>query len=121
MGENMIEQHEKILRKISNLLVEAGVSYSNNWRSYGINDTIKKENYLLSVDYDVPEYLYTEDGYYVIGGMSYSGNALEIFWELMYKNFDITEIKPKRDDSKISELEFQLCLSGPLLKLVDKT
>ena len=116
MTEN--PEHEKILNKMLEIERKAGVKCGYNWRLYGLNDSRKsKEGVVLEVDNNVIVYVYTPEGYYVFGGCSWSGDAMDKFWELMKETFILQEIKPKRDDSKVSQTQS----SGPWIKLEWRT
>lgn len=118
MNQKINPEHAKVLDKIVELKKKAGINCLYDWRSWGINPYGKsKEGIVLAVDYDVPEHVYTPEGYYVFGSTSWSGNAIENFWELMKETFDMTEIKPKRNDKETSEWDYQTQYSGPWLKL----
>ena len=119
MTEN--PEHEKILNKMLEIERKAGVKCGYNWRLYGLNSQKSKEGIVLEVDYNVIVYVYTPEGYYVFGGGSWSGNAMDKFWELMKETFIMQEIKPKRDDSKVSGWEYQVQSSGPWIKLEWRT
>ena len=114
----MNPDHERILDKIVELKRKAGIDCLYNWRSWGLNEYHKRsEGLVLVVDYDVPGNLYTPEGMYVFGSIAWSGDAMTKFWALMKENFKLTELRPKRDDAKISEWEFQTLPSGPELLL----
>lgn len=78
----------------------------------------------MDFDYGVPHYLYTSKGSYTILGSNSVGDTRK-FWRLLTQAFRVEVLVPKRDDTKFSEverleedLEFQLCTSGPYVKLM---
>ena len=121
MSQVIDPEHAKILDKIVELKKRAGINCLYDWRSWGINPYEKsKDGIVLAVDYGVPEHVYTPDGYYIFGSISWSGNALETFWKLMRETFELIEIKSKRNDKETSKWDIQTQYSGPWMKLIWK-
>lgn len=73
----------------------------------------------VDFDYGVPHEIYTPEGSYMILGSSVVGDTKK-FWDLFNQAFEITIVKPKRDDSKISGMEFQTQISGPVIRIREK-
>lgn len=63
--------------------------------------------------------MYTPDGYYMILGSSVVGDR-NMFWELLNQEFNVEILIPKRCDEKVSYLEFQLQVSGPRIRIIEK-
>jgi hypothetical protein len=110
-------EHKKILDKIRELYVEAGGEPYYKPEDWGLNEFGKsKRGVEISFDYGTPQDMLTPDGYYVILGSNRCGDLNE-FWELFTKEFEIEIVVPKRDDSKVSESEYQTCYSGPTVRI----
>lgn len=114
-------QHKKILNKIRELYIQSGGEPLYEPEDYGLNDYQKSNRgFEVDFDYGVPQNLYTPDGSYHILGSSVVGYTRK-FWQLFNQAFEVEIIRPKRDDKKISESEFQLQVSGPLVRIREKS
>jgi len=120
MKEEIKHEHKKILDKIRQLYIESGGKPLYEPEDFGLNPRDKSESGIeIDFDYGIPHNLYTSDGYYVILGSNVVGDTKK-FWELLNQEFEVEIVKPKRDDSKISGLEFQLQVSGPLVRIRER-
>ena len=113
-------EHKKILNKIRELYIQSGGEPLHSPEDYGLNKLLKSEKgFEVDFDYGVPHYLYTPDGSYMILGSNVVGDTKK-FWDLFNQAFHVEIIKPKRDDSKISTLEYQTQISGPVVRIREK-
>jgi hypothetical protein len=125
-AKNMFErkkikpEHKKILNKLRELYIQSGGKPLYEPEDFGLNELFKSEEGMeIDFDYGVPHELHTPDGSYMILGSNVVGDVKK-FWNLLDEAFDIEIIKPKRDDRKISELDLQLKLSGPIIRIREK-
>lgn len=113
-------EHKKILNKIRELYILSGGEPFHTPEDYGLNEIRKSgKGFEVDFDYGVPHDLYTPEGSYTILGSSRVGDTKK-FWKLFNEAFHVEIIKPKRDDTKISELEYQTQLSGPIVRIVEQ-
>jgi len=113
-------EHKKILNKLRELYIQSGGEPLYEPEDWGLNELYKSgEGMEIDFDYGVPHNLFTPDGSYMILGSNIVGDTKK-FWDLLNQAFDVEIIKPKRDDGKISELDFQLQLSGPVIRIREK-
>lgn len=119
--EEIKPEHKRVLNQIRAAYVNAGAKLSETPEQFGLNERHKSYDgtLQLSFDYGTPHYLYTADGTYVVAGSHLRGDYEEFMGNLR-KEFDVEIIKPQRDDSKVSRLEYQLQASGPLVRLTPK-
>lgn len=120
MREKIKHEHKKILNKIRGLYIQSGGKPLYEPEDFGLNNLHKSESGIeVDFDYGVPHHLYTPDGSYTILGSNIVGDT-DKFWKLFNEEFEVEIIKPKRDDSKISGLEFQLQISGPVVRIKER-
>lgn len=118
--EEIKPEHKKILNKLRELYIQSGGEPLYEPEDYGLNDLCKSGNGMeVDFDYGIPHYLYTPDGSYMILGSNVVGDTKK-FWDLLNQAFEVEIIKPKRNDAKISELEFQCQMSGPIIRIREK-
>jgi hypothetical protein len=113
-------EHKKILNKLRELYIQSGGEPLYEPEDFGLND-LRKSGRGMEVDFDygVPLEMYTPEGSYMILGSNRVGDTKK-FWELLNQVFDVEIIKPKRNDEKISGLEFQCQISGPIIRIREK-
>lgn len=113
-------EDKKILNKLRELYIQSGGEPLYEPEDFGLNDRNKCGGGMeVDFDYGVPHSLYTPDGSYMILGSSRVGDTKK-FWDLLNQAFDVEIIKPKRNEAKISELEFQCQISGPIIRIREK-
>lgn len=113
-------EHKKILDKIRELYIESGGKPLYEPEDFGLNDLHKSDSGIeVNFDYGVPYKMYTPDGSYMILGSNVVGDTKK-FWDLLNQVFEVEIIKPKRDDAKISGLEFQCQISGPVVRIRER-
>jgi hypothetical protein len=110
-------EHKKILNKIRELYIQSGGEPLYEPEDFGLNDLRRSKSGLeIDFDYGVPHELYTPEGSYMILGSNVVGDTNK-FWDLLNQAFEIEIIKSKRNDVDISEIEFQLQISGPIIRI----
>lgn len=113
-------EDKKILNKMRELYIQSGGEPLYEPEDFGLNDINKSKSGMeIDFDYGVPNSLYTPDGSYMILGSNVVGDTKK-FWDLLNQAFDVEIIKPKRNDAKISGLEFQCQISGPVIRIREK-
>lgn len=113
-------EHKKILNKIRELYIQSGGKPLYEPEDFGLNAFYKSgEGMEIDFDYGVPHSLRTPDGSYTILGSNVVGDTKK-FWDLLNEAFEVEIITPKRNDAKISELEFQLQYSGPVIRIRER-
>jgi hypothetical protein len=113
-------EHKNILNKLRELYVQSGGKPMHEPEDFGLNDLNKCESGMeIDFDYGIPHYLYTQDGSYMILGSSLAGDTKK-FWDLLNQAFNVEIIKPKRNDAKVSKIEFQYQSSGPIIRIAPK-
>lgn len=118
--EEIKPEHKKILDKLRELYIQSGGEPMYEPEDFGLNDLRKSERGMeVDFDYGVPSSLYTPDGSYMILGSNRVGDTKK-FWDLFNQAFNVEIIKPKRDDAKISGIEFQCQISGPIIRIREK-
>lgn len=83
---------------------------------YGINECYKSQNGCIELvmDYGALHDVRTPDGSLTPYGSHRGVNDSSRFLALLTERLGLEEIKPQRDDSKVSELAYQLSPSGPV-------
>lgn len=110
-------EHKKILNKIRELYIQSGGEPLYEPEDFGLNNLRKSGSGMeIDFDYGVPHELYTPEGSYMILGSNVVGDT-DMFWDLLNQTFEVEIVKPKRNDAGISELEFQLQISGPIIRI----
>lgn len=110
-------EHKEILDKIRELYIQSGGQPLYDPEDWGLNDSKKSiEGIEVSFDYGSPVEMFTPDGFYMILGSCVCADSKK-FWELFTQEFDCKIVIPKRDDSKTPYLQYQLCNSGPLVRI----
>lgn len=113
-------EHKKILDKLRELYIQSGGEPLYEPEDFGLSDLRKSGSGIeIDFDYGVPHEMHTPDGSYMILGSNVVGN-IKKFLDLLNQDFEVEIIKPKRDDAKISEIEFQCQISGPIIRIREK-
>jgi len=112
--------YKLLLDKLRELWCETGGEVWHRPEEYGFNEDVKSEKGIeIDFDYGTPHKMYTSDGAYMILGSCMCGNMKE-YMEKIKETFDVEIVIPQRDDSKISELEYQCERSGPVIRISEK-
>lgn len=119
-------EHKGVLDKLRVLYTESGAKLYETPEDHGGADPKERktegDTIELSFDYGVPHRLHTSEGGYLVMGNHTAGDTNK-FWQKLNEEFDVEVVKPQRNDAETlrrSELEFQLQVSGPVVRLHPK-
>lgn len=123
--EEIKPEHKPLLDKVRNLYIESGGKPLHKSEEFGLNQFFKSKNGKIEIDFDygVPCHMYTPQGSYTILGSNIVGDTKK-FWELLTQAFNVEILTPQRNDAIVrarSELEYQCCVSGPVIAITERS
>lgn len=112
--------YKLLLEKLRDLWCETGGELWSRPEEYGFDESRKSKNGIeIDFDYGTPNKMYTPDGSYVILGSCMCGKINE-YMKNIEETFNVEIVVPLRDDSKCSDIKFQLERSGPVIRISEK-